>query len=402
MESRRQLHQPYQIAMILKSDFIKHLKISLPGLQNQSLDELISENLISPFSVELPSDILSQAQKVIALLFRLREQRSYQDHYAPLLKQKNLIDPGNKSIMMSYDFHVDESQNLKLIEINTNAAFLLLGHLVYTMKNQPLPVPDFSLEELADCIQKEMRLNGKNSTEPFKVSIIDEEPEKQRLFIEFLAYNELFKSWGWDSRILDYRETFKNFSPDFIYNRYTDFFLSEESSKELRSKFINKEVCLSPNPYEYLLLADKQRLIDWSEPGFLERFGFNTEELATLRTAVPISYDLCPTKAEQIWAERKKLFFKPKNAFGSKQSFRGGSISRKAFDAILDQNMIAQEFVPAPEVNFETPEGSQKFKYDLRCYAYQGRLQTVVARLYQGQVTNLRTPYGGFATVLFK
>lgn len=388
--------------MNLKSDFINQLRSTFPALNNEPLENLVNENLISPFTVELPSTVLEQAQKTVHLLFSLRQKQSYLDHYKSLLEQMNLQDPGNKSILMSYDFHIDENNNLKLIEINTNAAFLVLGYELYKMKKQALPVADFSLNEIRDNILTELSLQNKKPSTAFKVAIIDDKPEEQRLFVEFLAYNELFKSWGWDSKIQDYRDLFKNFQPEFIYNRYTDFFLSDSSSADLLGKFLNKEICLSPNPFEYLLLADKQRLIDWIQPAFLESHGFHGEDLALLKTVLPQSYDLSPASAEEVWAKRKKLFFKPKNAFGSKQSFRGSSISRKAFDELLQDETIAQEFIPAPEQEFVTPEGPQKFKYDLRCYAYQGRLQLVVARLYQGQVTNLRTPHGGFGTVRFR
>lgn len=387
--------------MKTKSDFIQHLQKNFPGLKNQPLENLVAENLISPFAVEIPKSILSQAQKFIELIFSLRQKDSYLRHYSSLLQDKNLQDPGNKSIMMSYDFHVNESNQIKLIEVNTNAAFLILGHEMYQMKGHSLPVPDFSPREIAADIQTELRLQNKTLPSPFKVAIVDENPSEQRLYVEFLVYNELFKSFGWDSRIMDYRELFKDFTPDFIYNRFTDFFLSAPASVSLRERFLNKSVCLSPNPFEYLLLADKQRMIDWVTPGFLESQGLASEDRNFLLQCLPGSYDLTSANAEEIWGLRKKLFFKPKNAFGSKQSFRGSSISRKAYDELLQQDVIAQEFIPAPEQTFETPEGPQNFKYDLRCYAYQGRLQLIVARLYQGQVTNLRTPYGGFATVLF-
>lgn len=388
--------------MILKSDFIRQLRSSFPALQNQPLEDLVADNLISPFSLQLPESVLTQARQVIELIFSMRNQASYQSHYQNLITEKGLFDPGNKSIMMSYDFHLDENNNLKLIEINTNAAFLILGHQMYQAKGQPVPVVDFSLSEIRENIYTELRLQNKSPSEHLKVAIIDNTPSEQRLFVEFLVYNELFKSWGWNSQIRDYRELFQNFSPEFIYNRFTDFFLDQPESTALREKFLTRDICLSPNPYEYLLLADKQRLIDWVVPGFLESQGLSGDNLRLVQQSLTLSYDLCPAKAEEIWAQRKKLFFKPKNAFGSKQSFRGGTISRKAFEEIIGQNMIAQEFIPAPERIFETPQGPQKFKYDLRCYAYQGRLQLIVARLYQGQVTNLRTPYGGFATVLFQ
>ncbi len=128
----------------------------------------MSENLISPFTVELPPSVLQQAQQVVSLLFSMREKKSYQDHYRGLIAEKGLHDPGNKSVMMSYDFHLDENQNLKLIEINTNASFLALGHQMYAMKKHPLPVADFSLQEIGDCIRQELVFQGKSTTGRFE------------------------------------------------------------------------------------------------------------------------------------------------------------------------------------------------------------------------------------------
>jgi hypothetical protein len=277
---------------------------------------------------------------------------------------------------------------------------MALGYQLYKSKNLPLPVADYSQEEIRADIETELALQGKKIASP-KIAIIDDKPEEQRLFIEFLVYNELFKSWGLDSKITDYRQALAT-APDFIYNRHTDFFLNEPESKELREKFQDKSICFSPNPYEYFLLADKQRMIDWHKEGFLSSLPLSKDQQDRIKAATPLAYELTPANAEEIWSQRKKLFFKPKNAFGSKQSYRGGSISRKIFDELTTQSIMGQEFIPAPEVPFETPEGAQNFKYDLRCYAYQGRLQLIVARLYQGQVTNLRTPQGGFACVIFK
>lgn len=387
--------------MNLKADYIQQLRSSYKGLEKEPLEDFVSENLISPFAVTLSPDVIQKAQKIISALYNMRQQPSYLQHYQSLIAEKGLKDPGNRSIMMSYDFHLDEHQNLKLIEVNTNAAFLILGYEMYRMKGQPLAVPDFNPDEIRRSIENEMALQGKKTGPGFKVAITDDAPSQQRLYVEFLAYNELFKSFGWDSQIVDYRELYKDFHPDFIYNRHTDFFLTEPSSSVLREKFLNRDVCLSPNPFEYLMLADKQRLIDWGTPGFLESQGLAGEDLNLVRTAVPQSFDISTERADEIWASRKKFFFKPKNAFGSKQSYRGGTISRSTYEKIVGQDMIAQEYMPAPEQTFETPEGPQTFKYDLRCYAYQGRMQLVLARIYQGQVTNLRTPYGGFATVKF-
>jgi len=386
--------------MNLQHDFIQQLKKTFKGLDTQSLEGLVSENLISPFSIRLPKSVLSEVQKSIQVLFSLRENKNYQNSYQQELAALDIQDPGNKSICMSYDFHVTSDNHIKLIEVNTNASFLALGYEMYKMKGMALPVADFSYDEIRKDIETELKIFGRPALTSPKVAIIDEEPENQRLYAEFLVFNELFKSWGWDSKILDIKEVNTEYI-DFIYNRYTDFFLNQPASNNLKKAFVQKQSCFSPNPYEYFLLADKQRMIDWSVSENLNKWQVTPEDQAIIQAVVPASHSLEVANKEEIWAQRKGFFIKPKRAYGSKQSYRGGSISRKAFDELVGQEFIAQGFVPAPEQVFKTPEGDTSFKYDLRCYAYQGRLQMIVARLYQGQVTNLRTPLGGFACVEF-
>lgn len=382
-----------------KTDFVQQLESSFPGLKQEPLDSLVSENLISPFTIHLPKSILAKAREGIAALFRLRESSSYQESYHQELADLGLRDPGNKSICMSYDFHVNAENRLKLIEVNTNASFLALGHEMYKSKKIALPISDFSFDEMRRDIELEVKLNGRAGV-PQHIAIIDEEPEKQRLYVEFLVYRELFASWGWKPEVLDYRKIDTS-KFDFIYNRYTDFFLNAPESAALKKALLDRQTCFSPNPYEYLLLADKQRMIDWSMPGALEKWGVSADDQQIIRDVVPHSVSLDLANKDEIWHHRKNYFFKPKRAYGSKQSYKGASVSRKIFEEIAGHEFIAQELVPPLEQKFPTPEGEQSFKFDLRCYAYQGRLQLIVARIYQGQVTNLRTPLGGFACVEF-
>ena len=114
---------------------------------------------------------------------------------------------------------------------------------------------------------------------------------------------------------------------------------------------------------------------------------------------MPNTISFRPELKEELWSQRKKLFFKPKNSYGSKQSYKGASISKKVFEDVANELFLAQELVPAPEALIPTPDGPQQFKYDLRCYAYRDELQLVIARVYQGQVTNLKTKWGGFAPI---
>jgi hypothetical protein len=384
----------------MKEKFIAHITAKFPALKSVDLNPLVSENLLSPFAIELPKSVLHEAERLIASLYRLRENPLYRQSFQEELTARGIKDPGNKSICMSYDFHVTEGPHLKLIEVNTNASFLALGYEMYQLRELPLPQADFQPEELRQNIETELKLQGKEPKKSLNIAIVDETPEQQRLFLEFLVFNEMFKSWGWNSHIFDVRALPKD-SVDFIYNRTTDFYLEGAESASLKNAFLTRTSCLSPNPFEYCLLADKQRLIDWHQEGKLESWQVPEEDRKLIRSVVPQSLDVTEAQQAEIWQQRKKFFFKPKRAFGAKQSYRGSSISNKIYAEILGKDFIAQEFVPPKEETFKAPEGPISFKYDLRCYAYQGRLQLVVARLYQGQVTNLNTPLGGFACVVF-
>lgn len=388
------------LEMSLKSKFIQHLENQYEGLKSKPLADLVSENLLCPFDIQLPPSVLKQGQDFISACFQLRQRKEYAEFLAPKAQALGLKDPGNYGIMMSYDFHLDETGTLKLIEINTNAAFLGLGYHMYLMRQKILPVANFKIENIRDCILQELHLFGSSLTLP-SVVITDEKPDEQRLFVEFLVYQELFKSWGWPTEIRDCRMALSDPKPDFIYNRYTDFYFENPLSADLKKSFLAKSVCFSPHPYEYFLLADKERLTDWSS-GFLETLNDFASQASVIKKHLLISRPVTPENKDLIWSERKKLFFKPMQEHGSKGSFKGGNISKTAFENLIQKRTLAQEYVVAPEVECPMPDGTQKFKYDLRFYAYQGQLQLVLARLYQGQTTNLRTPGGGFACVLFE
>ena len=382
----------------MKQQYIEHLRSENLGFSTEDLNGLISENLLSPFEIQLSNDVLEQAKQFVHSCFSLRESASYQQFLAPEIVQRGLKDPANKSILMSYDFHLDSAGALKLIEINTNAGFLAMGYEMYRSRKIPLPVADFSMEEIRENIFSELRFQDKEISVP-RVVIIDQEPRSQRLYGEFLIFQHYFCKWGWQAEIKDYRESLEDF--DFIYNRQTDFYFEEPGSQDLRQNFLSRKVCVSPNPFEYLCLADKQRMIDWCNDEFWSQMGAAQSFKAVIQKNLPITKDVTAATAEEIWSLRKKLFLKPKRAFGSKQSYKGASISRRAFEELLAQDFVAQEYVQAPEQKFMTPMGEQSFKYDLRFYVYQNRVQMAIARVYQGQVTNLRTPFGGFAPVRF-
>ncbi len=372
--------------MSLKSGFVQHLLHKYPDLASDQpayqLENLVSDQLISPFQVKLPKALLSDIQQQIKSYWTLRDWGT--KNISEKFSGKNLRIPKNYSACMSYDFHVNPQNGLELIEINTNAAFLALGLELYDFHKIENAV-SFNHQNLVEMFLNEMKLCG--ITTPQKIGITDSKPSEQRLFLEFLVFQQIFKKSGLQADIIDIENV--NDNSGFLYNRYTDFYLQNEESKKIKALYNAEKIQLSPQPWDYFLLADKQRLIDWNEQ----------TDYPKPSSLLPV-YDLAKQDKELMWKERKSLFFKPKNSFGSKQAYKGTSISKNTFETVCTDEFIAQKISVPSEIE-TTFEGTlTKYKYDLRCYAYQDQLQMIIARLYQGQTTNLRTPGGGFACVV--
>ena len=133
-----------------------------------------------------------------------------------------------------------------------------------------------------------------------------------------------------------------------------------------------------------------------------QRFAALTDEatVAILGAGVPHTEAVSPARADDLWARRRQLFFKPASGFGSRGTYRGDKLTRRVFGEILAGDYIAQALVPPSERRLEVEGAPVDLKMDLRNYVYRGEVQLVTARLYQGQTTNFRTPGGGFAPVL--
>lgn len=396
----------------LKSGFISHLRKHHPSLAElpaERMSDLVSDNLLCEHVVRLPKASLERIQDIVRDFDTIRSRLIATDALKAEKERLGLINPGHRSIMMSFDFHMTAEGEPRLIEINTNAAFHLLNFEMLKFRGLSSAVPSFNPELFKNDVLEEMRGYHKQGGQfdpdkgvPPHVVITDEDPAAQRMYVEFLLAQDWFRSFGWSAEVRDFRDVMSGKKPDFVYNRCTDFYLQTPAGQVLKNAINSGQACVAPNPHEYLLMADKERLIEWTRPGALEALGLEPAVIASALKTMPLCLDFATNSADDIWARRKTLFFKPKREFGSKRAFRGSSVSRKVFDEIAGPDTMAQEFIPAPEVTFNTPDGEQTFKYDLRCYSYGDRLEGVVARVYQGQVTNLKTPHGGFAAVAFE
>jgi hypothetical protein len=368
-----------------------------------------NRNVISPYKIYLSQSVIDLIALAVDNIFRLSRQDSYREAMlsAPVAREIISSSAANLSVLMSYDFHLD-GDTPRLLEINTNASGYLIANAIYNMHAQSNPFPQAMNSLKKSFIEEFQRLGLEGSPH---IAIIDEAPSAQKMFPEFLLYKSLFEKWGYTASIHDYIDlTYRNGALfavekkiDFIYNRYCDFTLSDPSSEELRRAYLGGACGFSPNPKEYVLLADKGRLVQMSGDGWLETLSTSDISIGAIRNV------LLPTwhagefaDASEVWQKRKQLFFKPPQSYGGKGAYRGRSISRKVFNRVMSEDTLIQQYVPAPKITFGSDETSADWKYDLRAYAYGGEVQMLAARIYQGQITNFNQAYGGYCPIFVR
>jgi hypothetical protein len=363
------------------------------------------DHLISPYSIELPLKVYEKAEQAISVFFNLSRKASYQD----LLKTKERFPfaVSNYSALMAYDFHSDEQGNLHLVEINTNASGFLFAALTNCAHDNCDLMESEILNELRRSFEEE---SGKKSG-PTKrsVAIVDDDLPNQKMFAEFLMYKDAFKAWGWDAQIgeasalkMDKRFTLNEKPIDLVYNRSTDFYFNETAHKDLKKAWETAATRVSPQPKEFYLLSDKERLVDFTKPGWLKQAGASEAEEKIISSVLIPTLDISDFEStEALWHQRKTLFFKPRQSFGGKSVYRGESVSKKVFGRLLEQDVLIQKYVPAQRMPAATVDPLSNWKFDIRFFVYRDKIQEVAARIYQGQVTNFASQFGGFTQIRF-
>ena len=243
---------------------------------------------------------------------------------------------------------------------------------------------------------------------PTRIAIVDEAPQTQYLYPEFVLFRRLFEHAGISAVICDPQElAFRDGALwhggsriDLVYNRLTDFALDAPANAALRAAWLSDAALITPHPQAHALYADKRNLVALSNDTLLASWGVDAETRTTLANKIPRTELVLPENADDLWARRKQLFFKPAAGYGSKAAYRGDKITKRVFDEVLAGNYIAQALVPPSSRTLKVGEAPVELKLDLRNYVYAGHVQLVTARLWQGQTTNFRTPGGGFAPVL--
>jgi hypothetical protein len=334
--------------------------------------------------------------------------------YAPPIAR---FDPGPRGVFFGYDFHVGEA-GPRLIEINSNAGGALLNAELGRAQRACCaevaglvtgPVDVASLEERIHAMFLEEWQRMRGSAAPKRIAIVDENPEQQYLYPEFLLFQRLFEARGVETVVADparliWRDgmlTCDGERVDLVYNRLTDFYFERAEHGALREAYLAGAAVVTPHPRAHALYANKRNLALLTDAERLRSWGARAEAIATLLSGIPPTRRVEPADAQRLWDERKNLFFKPASGFGSRGSYRGDKLTRKVFAEILEGDYVAQALVPPSERLLQDAGIARALKMDLRNYVYDDEVQLVAARLYQGQTTNFRTPGGGFAPVFY-
>lgn len=343
--------------------------------------------------------------RVLRLLHKLSENPTYQSLLESQLPATAQHSAGHFAVMMGYDFHLSAA-GPKLIEVNTNAGGIWYASLCYNPGATGFP-EHLGLSLLHTFLHEFALFCKQPGARPERIVILDEQPAEQPLYAEMLAFAALFRQAGIDAIVASPEDLAAKQGGlyigakriDMIYNRHCDFYLQSAEMQHICDAWLNAQVCLSPNPRIYGLLADKQRMILWSQPELMQRLGLSDREAELLSATIPPTRLLDSLSAEEAWRSRKQWVFKPDTGYAGRGVYVGEKLTKSKFAEFDAHSTLMQQRIP-PSV---TQSGDDTaFKTDYRLFAYRNRIIGVAARLYQGQVTNLRTENGGFAKICLR
>jgi hypothetical protein len=358
------------------------------------------------------ADVAAMLRMVLAIEAAV-QSRGYREavlSWAPDIANR---DFGPRGAFMGYDFHL-AADGPKLIEINTNAGGGYLNALLARAQHACCAEMELGLQSsgvekfesaVIDMFRNEWALQ-RGTEELRRIAIVDDRPEEQYLYPEFVLARRLFQRNGIDAviaapELLRYEGgqlRAEGEVIDLVYNRLVDFAFGNPGHAALRAAYLDGAVVVTPNPHVHALFADKRNLTLLSDQALLGAWDLPPEMVADLR-GVPHTVLVSPANAEGLWERRKGLFFKPAGGHGSKAVYRGDKLTRGVWAEIAMGGFVAQQFAPPSERMIRLDGVPQVRKADVRLYVYDGRLLIPAARLYQGQATNFRTPGGGFAPV---
>ena len=373
-------------------------------------------HLFSSTVVFLSQAVFTAMEATVAAIERVmalpRWQQPLQDTFAGLA-------PGAQAPLgafMGYDFHIS-ANSPQLIEINTNAGGAFLNAALARAQAACCEAMDQALPPYRDMAALENTFFAMFQSEwqrqrglaPLRrVAIVDDDPQQQYLAPEFALARALFEAHGVHASIADARalrfEAGQLWGPDgaidLVYNRVTDFDLSDPAHAALAQAWRSGAVVLTPHPWTHAQHADKQHLQTLADADTLRTLGAQESDIALITAHVPPCERVTSANAQRLWEARRTLFFKPRCGFGSRAVYRGDKLTQRVWKDILAGDYLAQALVAPGLRSVSHQQTLADLKFDVRAYAYAGKVQLLSARMYSGQTTNFRTEGGGFAPVL--
>jgi glutathione synthase/RimK-type ligase-like ATP-grasp enzyme len=384
-----------------------HGDISLPTWADSSVFANVPV-FVSPKHIRTMRD-------VVAAVSTLTLAPSYRDlaiERAPEIAHHAVPQHG---VYLGYDFHLGEA-GPALIEINTNAGGAMLNLVLALSQraccdevNQFVASGD-RIDQLEDEFTRMFRAEWAlaRGDQPLRtIAIVDDDPETQFLYPEFVLFRELFRRAGLSAFICAPEQLHLEASGlycaekrvDLVYNRLVDFYFEEPKHRALRDAYLTDAVVVTPHPRAHAVFADKRNLATLRDKEQHRQAGLSARESELLTRHIPETVLINPRDAQALWTQRKQWFFKPIHGYGSKAAYRGDKLTKGTFAEILGRDYVAQRIVTPSRRHVQVKGAVVPLKLDIRCFAYINRVQLVAARLYDGQTTNFRTRGGGFASV---
>ena len=370
-------------------------------------------HLFSRSAVFVDAPTRQAMQDVIAAIERVVASPGYQELALAAAHPHARVPARALGAFLGYDFHLAED-GPQLIEINTNAGGGLLNALLRRAQRA-----------CCDAVGQALRIGQEDAPQRFlemfraehalarpgailhSVAIVDDAPETQYLYPEFVLFQRLFEAAGIDAVVCDPRElevsggalVHRARPIDLVYNRLTDFALAAPEHQALARALIEDLAVVTPQPRAHALYADKRRLVTLSDASALRELAVAQADVELLLRHVPRTQRVDPAERDALWAQRKQLFFKPEHGYGGKAAYRGDKLTRGVFERLLGERYVAQRIVPPSARHLRVGDETRALKLDVRNFVYAGEVQLLCARLYEGQTTNFRTRGGGFAPV---
>lgn len=379
-------------------------------------------HLFSNTAVFASQATVQAVQTAVAAIERTLSRPAWAQQVLPGASAMAQADHGPLGVFMGYDFHITP-QGPQLIEINTNAGGAMLNAVLLRAQAVCCGLMNPALnayrnmatleDEFVAMFQAEWdlfnRARGQAPRPLRSIAIVDEAPQSQYLAPEFALFAELFLRHGIQAVVTDpsglqLRDGVlcsDALALDLVYNRLTDFDLSDPAHAALAQAYREDVVAVTPHPRAHALRANKQHLVTLGQAAALQALGVPPADQHTLLATVPACERVNASHAAMLWEQRKQLFFKPLDGFGARAVYRGDKLTKKVWEQIQQGDYIAQALIPPPLRAMQVGDAATELKFDLRAYTYAGRVQLLAARTYSGQTTNFRTEGGGFAPVMW-